>query len=179
MNTKLAWLILGLLLATCILIGVILSIPERPEGYDYTHPDYVTMQRGPDSMERHGGVIWLGLSFAVLQFCIFTCLIALSLNKQGRLRKFKKPLLAGLLLNVGVFSLIIISYLTYARDGTGGLVGSFPQPTALMLYGLGPIQIVFAIIYILYFDRAIFTTEDLKQFQQLVKERRQQMEGEN
>jgi magnesium-transporting ATPase (P-type) len=179
LNTKLAWLLLVLLSSTCILIGVILSIPERPEGYDYTHPDYATMQRGPDGMERHGPVIWLGLSFAVLQFCIFTCLIALSLNKQGRLRKFKKPLLAGLLLNVGVFSLIIIAYMIYARDGTGVLIGSFPRPTAVMLYGLGPVQIVFAIIYILYFDRAIFTTEDLEKFQQLVKERRQQMEGED
>ncbi len=179
MNTKLAWLILGLLLATCLLIGIILSIPERPEGYNNTHPDYPTMQRGPDGMERHGHVIWLGLSFAVLQFCIFTCLIALSLSKQDRLSTFKKPLLAGLLLNVGIFSLIIIAYLIYARDGTGPLVGSFPKPTALMLYGLGPIQIVFALIYICYFDRAIFTTEDLEKFQQLVKAHRQHIEGEN
>jgi hypothetical protein len=137
------------------------------------------MHRGPDGMEKHGGVIWLGLSLAFLLFCIFVSLIALSLNKQGRLKKFKKALLAGLVLNVVVFSLIVILYLTYARDGTGVLIGSFPRPTAVMLYGLGPVQIVFAVIYILYFDRAIFTAEDEEKFQQLVKARRQQTEGEN
>ena len=179
MNTKLAWFLLVLLLSTCILVGIILSIPERPAGYNYTHPDYATMQRGPDGMEKHGGVIWLGLSLAVLLFCIFVSLIALSLNKQGRLKKFKKALLAGLVLNTAIFSLIVISYLTYAREGTGAFIGSFPRPTAVMLYGLGPVQIVFAVIYILYFDRAIFTAEDEEKFQQLVKAHREQTEGEN
>ena len=176
---KLSWFILVLLIAMCVVLAITLSIPEKPQGYDFTHPDFTSMQRGPDGMERNGPVLWLGLSFAILQFCIFASLIALSLNKQGRLSKFKKPLLVGLFLNIAVFSSIIIAYLIYARDGTETLIGSFPWPTALMLYGLGPIQIVFAIIYIWYFDRAIFTAEDLEKFQQLVNARRQHMEGEN
>ena len=179
MNTKLAWFLLLLLLSTCMLVGVILSIPEKPEGYNYTNPDYATMQRGPDGIEKHGGVIWLGLILAVLLFSIFVSLIALSLNKQGRLKKFKKALIAGLVLNVAVFSLIVVLYLAYVREGTSVLIGSFPVPTAVMLYGLGPVQIVFAIIYILYFDRAIFTAEDEEKFQQLVKAHRQQTEGKN
>jgi uncharacterized membrane protein len=179
LSTKLAWLLLVLLLATCIVLAITLSIPQIPEGHDFTHPNYETMQRAPDGMERNGPVLWLGLSFAVLQFCIFACLMELSLNKQGRLSTFKKPLLVGLLLNVGIFSLMMFAYRIYARDGSGPLIGSFPWPTALMLYGLWPMQIIFVIIYVWYFDRGIFTAQDLEKFQQIVKARRQSMEENN
>lgn len=137
------------------------------------------MQRAPDGTERHGPILWLGLAFAVLQFGIFTSLIALSLNKQGRLRTFKKPLFLALLLNVSVFILMTFAYLIYARDGTGPLIASFPWPTALMLYGVWPVQIIFVIIYVWYYDKGIFTPEDQQKFQALLRSRREHIAEEN
>ena len=137
------------------------------------------MQRGPEGIERHGAIIWAGLSFAIFQVCFFVGLIALSLNKQGRLGTFKKPLFLGLFLLVCTFCLIMFTYLIYARAGTGPLIGSFPRPTAVMLYVLWPVQIIFAIIYIYYFDRALFTAEDLERFQHLGKARKQQREEDD
>ena len=179
MNTKLAWLLLVLLLATCILLTITVSILPKPKGFDFTHPDHPAMLRAPDGAERHGPILWLGLTFAVLQFCIFTSLIALSLNKQSRLRTFKKPLFLALLLNVGIFILMTFAYLIYARNGTGPLIASFPWPTALMLYGVWPIQIIFVIIYVRYYDKGIFTHEDQQKFQALLRSRREHTEGAN
>ena len=94
------------------------------------------------------------------------------------MRQLKKPILIGLCLNILVFCLLMLAYWAYARTGSGPLAGSFPRPTAIMLYGLWPIQAVFVVIYVWAFDRWIFTAEDQEKFQQIVKARQQRMEGE-
>lgn len=176
MNTKIAWLLLGLLLATCVVVAIALWTPETDATKGFVHPDYATMQRGGDGVERHGRILWPGWAFGVLQFCFFAGLIALSVNKQGRIKIFAKPILTGLLLNILVFCLMMFAYWNYACKGTGLLVGSFPVPTALMLYGVWPIQIIFVIIYVWYFNRAIFTEDDLEKFQAIVRSRRENVE---
>ena len=137
------------------------------------------MQHGGLGIERHSRVMWLGVLFGILQYFFFVGLIALSLNKQGRLSVFKKPLLVGLFLNIAVFCLMMVAYQIYACNGSGPLVGSFPWPTALMLYGVWPIQVIFVVIYVWYFNRAIFTQDDLEKFQAIVRSHRQQVEEEN
>lgn len=179
MNTKIAWLLLGLLLGICIVVAITLWIPETPASKAFAHPDYATMQRGGDGVKRHGRILWLGWAFGVLQFCFFAGLIALSVNKQRRIKIFAKPILTGLFLNILVFCLMMFAYWNYARQGTGPFFGSFPLPTALMLYGVWPIQLIFVVIYVWYFNRAIFTEDDLEKFQAIVRSRREQVEEEN
>ena len=165
--------IFGLLLATCLVIALIILIPETPGGKAFDHPDHSAMLQSPDGMERHRRIMWLGGIFGILQFCFATSLIALCLNKQGRLKIFKTPLIICMLLCITVFVSMMAAYMVYARDGSGPLIGSFPLPTALMLYALWPIPILFVIVYIMYYDKAIFTAEDEKKFQALVRSHRE------
>jgi uncharacterized membrane protein len=176
---KIAWILLGLLLAICLVIVITLLIPETPDKQAFTHPEYKTMLQSPDGMKRHGHILWLGWSFGILQFCFFTCLLALCLNKQGRLKIFKTPLLVGMSLCIAALGLMMAAYWAYIRDGSASLFGSFPLPTALMLYALWPMQIIFVIIFVWYYDRGIFTAEDEERFRAIVKSRREQMEGPN
>lgn len=176
---KIAWLLLGLLLAICLVIVITLLIPETADKQAFAHPEYPTMLQSPEGMQRHGGILWLGWFFGVLQFCFVVCLILMSLNKQGRLSIFKTPIITGLILVIAAFSLMMIAYSKYIQGAARFFIGSFPLPTALMVYGFWPIQIIFVIIYVWYFDRGIFTAEDEERFQALVKSYREQMEEEN
>ena len=176
MSTKLAWLLFGLLLTICLVIAIIIWTPETPGGQAFAHPDHPAMLQGPDGMERHGRIIWLGWIFGILQFCFITCLIGLCLDKQGRLKIFKTPLLICMFLCITAFVSMMAAYIGFAREGSGPLFGSFPLPTALMLYALWPMQILFVIIYVIYYDKAIFTAEDDEKFQALVRSRRENTE---
>ena len=179
MNTKLTWLLLVILLLLCAVIVSLFCIGRVPGGLSFKHPDHTDMLQGRSGIETQSHIKWLGWAFGILQFCFFTCLIALCLNKQGRLKVFKTPLLVGMFLCITAFSFMMAAYWVYAGDGAGSLFGSFPLPTALMLYALWPMQILFVIIYVWYFDKGIFTTEDEEKFQALVKSRREHTEGVN
>jgi hypothetical protein len=125
------------------------------------------MRQGGDGVERIKGIHVLGWLFGILQFAVFAAFIAMGANKQGRLAALKKPLLIGLLLNVLVFCVMMAAYWNYAGEGSSALLGSLPWPTALMMYGVWPIQLIFVFIYIWGFDRWIFTDTDMEKFRQL------------
>ena len=167
-SQKLPWLILVMLLACCAIFTIIFCLGASPGGDGFTHPEYSTMRQGGDGVARIKGVHVLGWLFGILQFAVFAAFIAMGANKQGRLAALKKPLLIGLLLNVLVFCAMMAVYWKYAREGSNALPGSLPWPTALMMYGVWPIQLVFVFIYIWGFDRWIFTDDDMKKFRQLV-----------
>jgi hypothetical protein len=178
-NTKLVWLLLGLLLAICAALVVAICEPDSRKTHTFTHPRYETMLQSADGIARYSKIIWPGFTFGILQFCFFTVLYAFSVNKQGRLKTFKIPLLAGLALNVLIFSTMVYTYWMNAGDGAWPLFGSFPLPTAIMFYGIWPGQVIFTVVYVCYFDKAIFTKEDQEKFEALLKSHRQIGEKEN
>jgi hypothetical protein len=61
------------------------------------------------------------------------------------------------------------AYWTFTRSGSGQLFGGFPLPTALMFYALWPMQLFFVVIYVIYYDKAIFTSDDNDTFQALLR----------
>jgi hypothetical protein len=165
---KLPWLILIMLLACCAIFTIVFCLGAPLGGDGFTHPEYSTMRRGGDGVERLEGVHALGWLFGILHFCICVALLVMGANKQGRLGILKRPILIGLVLNVLLLCAMMAVYFKYAREGTGALFGSLPWPTALMMYGVWPIQLIFVFIYIWGFDRWIFTDQDEKKFRQLV-----------
>ena len=173
---KISWLLFGLLIAICLVLVILLFIGEPPESKPFAHPKHESMLQAPDGMTRHGGIRYLGWVLGILQFCFFAFLISLCLNKQGRLKIFIMPLIVCTGLCIAAFSLTMSAYGTFAQEGSIRLIGSFPLPTAIMLYGLWPIQILFMLIYVKYYDKAIFTAEDQEKFNALVKSRQGHLE---
>lgn len=176
---KFSWLTFVMLLVLCVIIAALFCIGEVPGGLSLKHPDHVDMLQGRPGIETQLNIKWLGWAFGVMQFCFFICLLALCLNKQGRLKILKKPLFACTLLCITAFCLMMTAYWAFAQEGSGSLFGSFPLPTALMLYALWPMQILFVVIYVIYYDKAIFTTEDEEKFQELLRSQREYSEEVN
>jgi hypothetical protein len=165
---KLSWIVLGLLLVLCAILAALFIIGEAPVKLNAPHPDYPDMLQGNPGIESQSHIKWLGYALAITQFCFIAALILFSLNKQGRLKKLKTPLLIATALCITAFCLIMAAYWAFARQGSGDLFGGFPLPTALMLYALWPMQILFVIIYVMYYDKAIFTPEDADKFQAIL-----------
>jgi len=174
-NLKLPWLILIMLLACCAIFAIILCLSPSSGGDGFTHPEHSTMRRGGDGVERLRGVHVFGWIFGILHFCICVGLVVMGANKYGRLGILKRPILIGLVLNVLLLCAMMAVYWKFAREGSSDLLGSLPWPTALMMYGLWPTQLIFVFIYVWGFDRWIFTDQDEEEFRQLVRTHKGQL----
>jgi hypothetical protein len=90
--------------------------------------------------------------FGALQIAFFGACFALGLRRGRSLGPVARPLLVGLLLYEGMFGLLLYAYARYLAEPGAPLVLSFPLPTAVLLYGLWPLPLWFAWIYLRHFD---------------------------
>ena len=169
---KLPWILFVLLLTMCCVLGYVLTIEEMGAGHGVTHPRFSTMEVGGSGLERHAPILWWGWALGLLEICLFIGLLALGMRHRQVLGKRKWPLLLGGLLYGTVFTLLILSYQSYANSPFQPLFLSMPAPTAWMLYGLFGIPLYFHVLYVVSFDRWVLTPEDLERFHRLVAERR-------
>jgi len=165
--------VLTILVALC---GVVLSlwfVPEPAASRGVDHPDLSTMQQG-GSTERHRPVLVHGWLYGALSIALFVGLIALGLRRRGRLpRGGAAALVAGFVLVLFVFTLLLLSYAGYAAPGAERpLFGSFPVPTAWMLYGIWTLPAVFCLLYMAKFDQWVMSDRDVEEFDRLVLESR-------
>ena len=176
MTDKLAWIMFAVLLAMCLVVGIALSIDEVPRGHGAEHPTYPSMQQAPPGAERHAKVLWFGYAFGVLQIVLYVACIALALRRGGRLGRRAIPLLVGGAIYLATFTAMVVAYRQYALTGEADLFLGFPAPTAWMLFGVWPVPLWFLFLYVLSYDRWIFTPDDMKRFRQIVDDRRRRGE---
>lgn len=174
---KLFWLLWGLLISLCVAMALILMFDQPDQAHGFNHPEFATMQRGGPGLDRLAGLLWLGWLFGILEIGLFVCCLAIGVRRGGELGVLKKPILVGLVLYCAIFSLLISSYRSFAEQGSGELIGSFPWPTAIMLYGLWPAPLFFLGLYIWSFDRWICTDKDIERFQKILQARHEREEN--
>ena len=93
------------------------------------------------------------------------------MRRRTGLGPLRRPILAGLLVYELAWAALIIAYARFAADPPDALVLSFPAPTALMLYVLWPLPLIFMWIYLRAFDSWFLTDRDLARFRALLAER--------
>ena len=164
---SLHWVLFGLLLALCLVVGVALSMEEPPDSQGYGHGELSTMRQGGTG-ERHSQVLWLGVAFGVLQLLLFVACLGFGLRGvRGSSRAKRRALLLGGVLYLAVFLVLIVAYQDYLKDPTRLLV-SLPPPTAVMLWVLWPFPLYFVLVYSLKFEDWVFRKEDSDRFRELV-----------
>ncbi len=174
-NKTLLLALFGLLLAMCVIVGWITfsgtSAPLQVTKHA-RFPD--TMLQGMPGVERQSGVRWWGLAFGVLEIAFFVGCLMISLRPlQGRMRIF---ILLGVL-HVAAFVMMFVADYYYSIGELRTLVLGFPLPTALMLYGVGGVPLVFILLYVFWFDRLILTSDDMAKLDRLVQQQRQKSEA--
>ena len=124
-------------------------------------------------VERHEPILPLAWAIGAVQILLFVALMLMgSRRREGVPKGLILPFALGSLAYVGVFTAVVWSYRSFARDPAPELWLALPLPTALMLYLLWPLPIFFAAYYVFGFRRFVLTEEDQATFQEMVLRRR-------
>ena len=142
------------------------------------------MNQGGSGQHRHASVLLGGWLFGALQIALFTGLLAWSAGlpaaaqaRQPDARQSHSWLLPGLfvfggLVFEGVFALLCRSYQVSMLDPDNTrFLGSFPEATTWLLFGIWFAPGVFVALYVLFFDRWIFSPQAETRFAALVAAR--------
>lgn len=171
---KLSWILFGLLIAMYLIVAVSLALPEIPGGHGKPHEKIEKMQQSADGSKRLTTVsFWLGGAFGVASVLFMVGTLALGLRKAEKIGAWKWPLTIGGVLYVAIFVAMLIAYRQSIEPGPAATLFSFPLPTAIMLFALWPWPLVFVVLYSTMFDRWVASPDDLKQFEKIVRRRRQ------
>jgi len=132
------------------------------------------MLEAGDGIERLGSMRWFGLAFGLLQVAFYVGCLALGLKRRSGPAVILLVLFG--LLYAAMFLLLVTVDEQYARGDVRTIVLGLPLPTAIMMYGMGGIPVLFTLLYVIQFDRWIVTQQDLEKLEELV--RRKQRESD-
>ena len=182
---RLPLILFGLLLALCVVLALAFVIEEVPfedvpsatgrgvervyTGHGTTHSSFPSMNHGGAGAERHGPILWLAWSFALLQLALIMGCLALGLK---HLERVWAPLAVCAIVLGLIFTMMVVTYQGYLDDAGGRLFFSLPAPTAWFLYGFWPAEFLVVTLYVLVFSRSIATREDMERFRGIVAARR-------
>lgn len=154
-------------MAVCIAIAFALGAPEGAGGV--AHPTIGNMSIGGPGEARHARVFGVAWAFGACMILLFSTCLALGASKGGKVGGIKIYLFVGVALHLAAFSAVMMAYRPYMVDGTAPFVGSFPLPSAIMLYALWGAPVYFVLLYVIGFKRFIFSEEDEVKFAAIVK----------
>lgn len=154
------------------------AVPERDGtdtvymGHGYDHPRYRTMQASGSGLVRHGRILWLGWGFGVLYIGFFISCLALGMRKKEKVGPALIPLTVGGAIFAGIMTLMFFAYRGYMNEESHGFFLALPIPTAWMIYGLWVFPHCFMFLYVFTFDRWNLTHDEVRQFHEMVAEKR-------
>jgi hypothetical protein len=175
---KLALAFFSLLVALWLVLGA--TLLTAPVGLDhgFKHPEFKEMDRGGPVGERRAKLLTQAWLFGSLQLAVFVACLLMGARRRGWTKGIQLALLAGLLPYAAAFTLIIAAYGRFVDDVPVPFAGPFPVPTALVLFGMTSIPLYFVLLYVVMFDRWIFSRSDLQQFRDVVAaDRKRRAEG--
>ena len=150
--------LLLLMIGVAAVLIVAAGVEPHSAATGIAHPTYSSMLHGGPGHERALGIYWLGWAFGALQLLFFALCFGLGLCRAGGLGRLRLPLVAGAVLHQLCWLWLLHSYSAYSADPTvQTTVLGFPPPTAIMLYVLWPFPLWFVALYVLNFDRFIFS----------------------
>ena len=163
--TNHARLVFGLLLAIGLCLGAALLFTDGTFNHGQIHTDHQDMNQGGDG-DRHasGHILWLGEAWGGLQIILFVTLLSLGMRRR---RNHILPFALVGLAYLGIFFFMCRAYrhsIAPAMAPDPALFLGLPVPAAWMIYGLGGIPLVFAILYCVNFDRWVLDPEDHRTF---------------
>ncbi len=173
---KISLTLFGLLVGMCLVLGYVLMTEEPPGAAGIPHPEYSSMQRGGDGVARHAPIFVAGWILGLLQIFFLVGLLAFGAAKSKRFPFEERFLLGGAVVYAAFFTWMVTSYSSFAASPSERLVLSFPPPTALMLYGVGFVPLVFVALYVIRFEPWIIDDDELETFLEGVRRAKQAKE---
>jgi hypothetical protein len=159
-------LVFAIALALAAILVAAANWTAQPHVRPIDHPEFAGMQQSGMGAEPEAGLLWIGWSFGALQIAFFASMLALGARSRRGLRGLGVPLIAASLVYLAVWSALVLAYHSQASVEDPVLFLGFPAATAWMLFAIWPCPVLFALYYIIGFDRWIATPEDLAELDQ-------------
>lgn len=168
---KHAFFLLAILLALCLTIALVFVIEEPENAHGFKHATFQqAMLQGGSGIERHATARWLGLVYGTLQIIFIVSCLLFGVPKAT---KAKVTLICCGGAVVSVFGLLVITDYFYVRSEAPMFLLGFPLPTAVMLYGIWGVPLIFVLFFVIRFDQWILKPEELERFETLLAEKRE------
>lgn len=162
---RLIGFVIVLVVAMAGILALVLGVPEIPGGHGFSHPVLETLERGGAGYARVEGVLALGWLFGLAQILLFVSLMALGARTPRGLRGLGPGLAIGGLAYALVWTALVLAYRAYAQASDPVLFLGFPAPTALLLFGLYLVPLIFLLLYVVGFERWIAAPSDLAELE--------------
>ncbi|MCY3844048.1 MAG: hypothetical protein OXH69_10960 [Acidobacteria bacterium] len=182
MTMRLHWLLFGLLLAMCAVVGAAFVIASDPPAAaadgttypraGYPHPEFPSMDAGGPGAARHEPVITVAWGFAMLQTAFLVGCLAFGVRRRERVGPIGWRLAGCGVGLAGILTVMVLTYANYMASPAPGLVLGMPVPTAWFLYVLWPFQLAFVLVFVLAFRAAVVDDGTLARFRAIVDARR-------
>lgn len=165
---RLMYLIFALVLAMLGMLIWLMLLPEPAMSTGSPHPDIALMNVGGEGLARLGDTVGIVFWLQATAQCVMILLIALGVVESRRTALFWSVIGAILLLSLGVWSALYLSYLGYLDTGETGYLLGFPTATTVMLFGIWGTGATLCLLYVLGFRRFIFSKEDEAAYEELL-----------
>jgi hypothetical protein len=171
MTNRLIALIFALCLAMGALLLAILFAEQAPGASGAPHPTIAGMQVGGDGQARLEVIGGYAFLFQALLLLLICCLCALGVSARYRSKTFYVYLAACYGFMFLVWWQTYFGHQDFLATGDTAYFMGFPIASAWQMYGtwLGAIGLV--LIYILGFNKYIYTDQDEAAFQALIAEK--------
>ena len=139
---------------------------ERAAEAGAVHPRFPSMDHGGSGPRRHGPILGLAWAFGILQLALVVGCLALGVGR----RRMRAPLAAAGLVLALIVTMMVVSYRGHLADPDAAFL-ALPIPTAWFLYGFWPAQFLVVGLYVLLFERAVVTRQDMARFREILARR--------
>ena len=166
---------LAFMVAILFIIGLIWVSTPPPNATGILHPEYSTMLKSGSSVVESPTVKWLAYLFGLGILGLFAFPIVLATRKKSKEvnQKVNRILLIGFSLYALAFTLLTVVYWgNYGEELT--VFGGLPISTAVMIYAVSFVPVLFTVVYVTQFDKWIITPAELEQFKKIVQNRQKQ-----
>ena len=131
---------------------------EPPAGHGVPHPRHAEMNQG-GGPERHTDLHLVGGLYGGLQIALLVTGLCLGIRRD-RARLW--PLVWSGVCYLVLFAAVVGTYFRWGASPPRVL--AFPLPTALMVYGMWGLPMIFVILYVVHFRDWVYTDADARRF---------------
>ena len=164
------------------LLGIILLLYVTPVVGGATgspHPSFAGMFISETNIDHSPHTRWLGYLFGIGIILLFGTMLLIGNRKKGRLTSIGPWIYCGVFFYLLAYSFMVFSHWAYDSASVQDFVFYMPAPTAWMIYAVWFVPLLITIGYIVKFEDAIISEEEISDFREFLDTQTQTKEDGN
>lgn len=162
---KYIYILLVVLIALLALVLLAAVTPQVENATGVLHPEFPGMFISPANIDQAVHTRWIGYLFGLGIIFLFGIMLFIGNRKKGKLTSIGPWLYVGLLVYMLAYSMMVFSHWDYTLNHDSSFFLSMPKPTAWMIYVVWFVPLVITIAFIVKFESAIISDEEIDEFQ--------------